>query len=80
MPFEEKYWYTKEGVRISIKEMDINHLENTIALLENNPEFYEEGCYDACGGDSYYDPNYELQEKKLKELKEELEKRVFKWN
>ncbi len=80
MDFEKGHWYTRDNARIANKDMDTNHLNNAINFLGQHPEFYAEGAYDPYGNNGYFDPNYELQEEKLKELKEELGKREVSWN
>lgn len=75
MTYEENYWETKNGEKIKICDMEIDHIKNTINYLKKHTDFY-----DISGGgfdiDSmYYEDNSYLVEKKIKELQYELNKR-----
>jgi hypothetical protein len=35
------YWTTKDGIKIDIDEMDINHLRNTLKMIVRNIEIDE---------------------------------------
>lgn len=75
--FEKGKWETKDHKVLNIKDMETSHIKNTIKYLMKNPEFYQEGYYNALDfSDNYYEPNYELTDKKILELQEELNRRA----
>ena len=70
-------WVTQDGTTIDIKNMSTTHIIRTIKYLETHPDFYCEGYYDNWESDgNYFEPNYELAEKKIKELQKEYEIRI----
>lgn len=74
-PYKEEWWETKDHKKIKIIDMETSHIENTIKYLEKHRDFY-----DMCVGDNWYGYEYEdnshLVEKKINELKYELERRI----
>jgi hypothetical protein len=74
----EGKWITKDGTTIDIKNMSTTHIIRTIKYLETHPDFYCEGYYDIFfnNGNNYFEPNYELAEKKIEEFDKELEARA----
>ena len=80
--YKESYWETKDHKILKISTMEDSHIENTIKFLEKRPYFYDEGgslgyCDDDDFESYYYEDNSHLVDKKIKEFKEELEKRAF---
>ena len=76
-PYKEEWWETKDHKKIKIIDMETSHIENTIKYLEKHRDFYDEGGGDAWNVDSYwYEDNSHLVEKKINELKYELERRI----
>lgn len=61
--YDEGYWTTKNGKRISIREMETSHIKNTINLLKRNIEKLDDTLRD------YYDDYFNY---KINELEKEL--------
>lgn len=69
-------WITQDGTTIDIKNMSTTHIIRTIKYLETHPDFYCAGYYDNWESDgNYFEPNYELAEKKIEEFDKELDAR-----
>lgn len=80
--YKEGYWETKDHRIIKISNMDTSHIRNTINYLKRHRDFYDEEYFvgwtcDGDGDGQIYDyvDNFELVDKKIEELKEELNKR-----
>lgn len=75
-PFKSRCWETKDHHIIKISDMETSHIENTINFLQRTKDFYDEGGIEWGDPDTlYYDDNSYLVDIKIKELKEELQKR-----
>lgn len=61
--YDRGYWTTKNGKRISIREMETLHIKNTINLLKRNIEKLDDTSRD------YYDDYFNY---KINELEKEL--------
>lgn len=74
--YKENWWETKDHKKIKISDMEISHIENTIRYLQKHPNFYDTFINDIFDGDVYdYEDNSYLVDKKIEELKYELNKR-----
>ncbi len=74
--YKENWWETKDHKKIKISDMEISHIENTIRYLQKHPNFYDTFIHDIFDGDVYdYEDNSYLVDKKIEELKYELNKR-----
>ena len=58
-------WITQDGTTIDIKNMSTTHIIRTIKYLETHWE----------SDGNYFEPNYELAEKKIEEFDKELDAR-----
>ena len=73
--YKENWWETKDHKKIKISDMEISHIENTIRYLQKHPNFYDTFIHDIFDGDVYdYEDNSYLVDKKIEELKYELNK------
>ncbi len=68
-------WIPQDGTTIDIKNMSTIHIIRTIKYLETHPDFYCEGDCDWECDVNYFEPNYELAEKKIEEFDKELDVR-----
>lgn len=68
-----KYWMTKDGRNLLIKDMDTIHIENCIKYLEKNPITF--GCGGPDPEDMYYDTDFELTDEYIQAFKDELKGR-----
>lgn len=77
--YKKDWWETKDHKKIKISDMETSHIKNTIKYLQKNPQFYDEyyESYEFDCGEAYYycKNNSHLVNKKIKELRYELDKR-----
>ena len=63
LSYDEGHWTTKNGKRLSIREMETSHIENTIKLLKRSIKTMDSDFKD------YYEDYFNF---KIDELEEEL--------